>query len=340
MTITYSPEVTLAKILTPVPIQVNNKVIIPQIDSNNSYSFLIEYIPILTETQLVSLSSNRVIYIQCSVIYTHCDYSRRIRVFNLMIQKCVSLEEYYRYLDIESSMVFITKLFLHQLDSGIEISNALAEMNQLYFNNALSGLKDTQCQELLNQFLLCYIGLMKNRICCAEVERNKINNDMANYTRLKMLKSKVEEVMAFILPKIYNITSVIQGNNTFDYVYLNPCQCDSSSIEQDQVYLIDNGQYLILHFTEGDVNKQLIEVFFGEEMTFKIVGTYLHTERSVFDDNINKTKEEIQVVEKAISNLREKKCYYQELFFSFEGCISEAMYHIYIIDNLLGLKTV
>lgn len=255
-----------------------------------------------------------------------------------MIQKCVSLEEYYRYIDVESSIVFITKLFIQQLNTGISISNALAEVNQLYFNSALSGLKDTQCHELLHQFLLCYIGLMKNRICCVEVEKNKINNDMLNYSKLKILKSKVEEVMSLILPKIYNITEVIQGNCLFDNVYLTPCLCNSNSIQSDQVYLIDNGQYLILHFTEGDMNKQLIEVFFGEGMTFEIVGSYFHSERSVFEDPINKDKDEIRRVEKAINDLREKKCYYQELFFSFEGCLSETMYIIHLISNIFRVK--
>ena len=137
---------------------------------------------------------------------------------------------------------------------------------------------------------------------------------------------KIDDLLNIIVPKIYDITNILNNTDTFDNIYYQPINLNKEYINNDKVYLIDNGIFLTLYLAVGENNNKRLKLFFGDEMNFNNVGTVFHSEKNVFEENINRDDFELEKCKEIIDLIRNnKKNNYQDIFFSFEKSPSEAL---------------
>ena len=202
----------------------------------------------------------------------------------------------------------------------------MEEYKYKYFIFALSIFKQINLNELLSSFILCYLGIMKHKFFCLENVKYKINIDDMLAGRNNLLKMKIDDLLNVIVPKIYDITNVLNNSDNFENVFYQPVYLNKESILNDKVYLIDNGLFLNFYFTEGENNNKRLKIFFGENKTFDNVGKEFHSEKSVFEENINCDDFEVEKCKEIVDIIRNnKKNYYQDIFFSFSKSSSEAL---------------
>ena len=323
----YFPlNIELSQCLSKMPLQVDNDFLLSNIDIEQTFSFIFNYKNKDNSKEKVSggaLKNQTIIFFQFSIIYTNIEGIRLIRVFNLKVPVC-SYDDYLKNIDNEAYYSLISKLLINKIYESKNISNSLSEINQLYLMNSLNFMAHKNYNELLSQGLLYYLGFMKNKIFCIEPQKYKLNQDEINFLYKLILKESINEIMTILLPKIYDLNKIFYSNDSFENISMNPIQLSMGEIKKDSIYLMDNGQFFDFHITFGPKSKERIKLFFGEKMTPEIVGTYFHNEISVFENNINKDNFEIESCNDAIGYLRFKKCnLYQDVFFSFEGTLSE-----------------
>ena len=337
-----SPKVVMNQNLTNIPVQVNNSFLFPCINLNQSYSFVLHYKEFKSkENQELINNASAIgnnfdayskeeeltyIYIQFSIIYTSLEGIRIIRIINKRINICHDKLEFFRNIDIESVCTTMTKFLVKLLSQSNNVFNAIAEYKYKYFIYALSLIKQMNLEELITSFMVCYLGIMKNKYFCLEPLKYKLNLDEINVGRNNLLTVRTEDLINIIIPKIYDITNVLNNTESFDNIFYQPVNLSKNSIQKDRVYLFDNGMFLNFHFRDGEKNRERIKVFFGEEMNFENVGTYYHSEQSVFEENKNCDDFEVEKC-KEIANIvrNNKKNIFQDIFFSFENSPSEAI---------------
>ncbi len=322
----FPSNIIISQCLSKMPLQVNNDFLLSNIDIEQTFSFIFDYKSKDNSKEKVSggaLKNQTIIFFQFSIIYTNIEGMRLIRVFNLKVPVC-TYNDYIKNIDLEAYYSLITKLLINKIYESKNISNSLSEINQLYLMNSLNFMAHMNYNELLSQGLLYYLGFMKNKIFCIEPQKFKLNPDEINFLYKLILKESINEIMTILIPKIYDLNKIFYSNDSFENISLNPIQLSMGEIKKDSIYLMDNGQFFDFHITFGPKSKERIKLFFGDKMTPEIVGTYFHNEISVFEDNINKDNFEIESCNDAIGYLRFKKCnLYQDVFFSFEGTLSE-----------------
>ena len=339
-----TPSVIINQNLSIMPVQVNNSFLFPCMDVNQSYSFILHYKEFKSKEnqELINNTSpmgNRFksnlneqkenlndIYIQFSIIYTSLEGIRIIRIINKKINICHDKLDYFRNIDIESVCATMTKFLIKLLNESNNIYNSIAEYKYKYFIYALSIIKQMNLDELITSFLLCYLGIMKNKFFCLEPMKYKFNLDEILAGRNNLLKLKIDDLINVIIPKIFDITNVLNNSDNFDNVFYQPINLSKNSIYKDRIYLIDNGIFLNFYFCDGEKNRERIKIFFGDEMNFDNVGTFFHSEQSVFEENKNCDDFEVEKCKEIANILRNnKKNNFQDIFFSFENSPSEGI---------------
>ena len=335
-----SPNITIKQNLSIIPVQVNNSFLFPSIDINQTFSFFLEYKQFKSKENQEIINSTKTegdvynseekelneIFIQFSIIYTSLDGIRIIRIINKKIPVFDNKIEYIKNIDIESACCLMTKFLIKLLSQNGNVMTTMEEYKYKYFIFALSIFKQINLNELLSSFILCYLGIMKHKFFCLENVKYKINIDDMLAGRNNLLKMKIDDLLNVIVPKIYDITNVLNNSDNFENVFYQPVYLNKESILNDKVYLIDNGLFLNFYFTEGENNNKRLKIFFGENKTFDNVGKEFHSEKSVFEENINCDDFEVEKCKEIVDIIRNnKKNYYQDIFFSFSKSSSEAL---------------
>ena len=335
-----SSNITIKQNLSIIPVQVNNSFLFPSIDINQTFSFFLEYKQFKSKENQEIINSTKTegdvynseekelneIFIQFSIIYTSLDGIRIIRIINKKIPVFDNKIEYIKNIDIESACCLMTKFLIKLLSQNGNVMTAMEEYKYKYFIFALSIFKQINLNELLSSFILCYLGIMKHKFFCLENVKYKINIDDMLAGRNNLLKMKIDDLLNVIVPKIYDITNVLNNSDNFENVFYQPVYLNKESILNDKVYLIDNGLFLNFYFTEGENNNKRLKIFFGENKTFDNVGKEFHSEKSVFEENINCDDFEVEKCKEIVDIIRNnKKNYYQDIFFSFSKSSSEAL---------------
>ena len=328
--------------LSIIPAQFNNSFLFPSININETFSFFLKYKEYKSKEnqELLNNISNENntfkkekenqdinnIYIQFGIIYTSLEGIRIIRIINKKINICFDKIEYIRNIDIESACCLMIKFLINLMKKEKNALNAMAEYKYKYFIFALTIFKQCNLNELLSSFILCYLGIMKHKFFCVEPSKYKLNIEEIKSGRNSLLKMKIDDILNVMVPKIYDITNILNNTDNFENVYYQPINLNKESIYNDKVYLIDNSLFLTFYFSEGKNNNKRLKIFFGDEMNFNNVGNLFHSEQSVFEDNENCDDFEVEKCKEIIDIIRNnKKNNYQDIFFSFAKSPSEAL---------------
>ena len=335
-----TPILDIKQNLSIIPAQVNNSFLFPCININETFTFLLQYKEIKQKSnQNTKNNSNNIdnsfnqgnqdinnIYIQFGIIYTSLEGIRIIRIINKKVNVCFDKIEYIKNIDIESVCCIMIKFLISLLKKDRNPLNAMTAYKYKYYMLALSIFKQSNLNELSSSFILCYLGIMKHKFFCLDPSKYKLNIEEIKSGRNSLLKMKIDDILNIIVPKIYDITSVLNNTDNFENIYYQPINLNKDSIYNDKVYLIDNGLFLTFYFSEGDNNNKRLKIFFGDKMNFNNVGNIFHSEQSVFEDNVNCDDFEVEKCKEIIDLIRNnKKINYQDIFFSFAKSPSEAL---------------
>jgi len=335
-----TPILDIKQNLSIIPAQVNNSFLFPCININETFTFLLQYKEIKQKSnQNTKNNSNNIdnsfnqgnqdinnIYIQFGIIYTSLEGIRIIRIINKKVNVCFDKIEYIKNIDIESVCCIMIKFLISLLKKDRNPLNAMAAYKYKYYMLALSIFKQSNLNELSSSFILCYLGIMKHKFFCLDPSKYKLNIEEIKSGRNSLLKMKIDDILNIIVPKIYDITSVLNNTDNFENIYYQPINLNKDSIYNDKVYLIDNGLFLTFYFSEGENNNKRLKIFFGDKMNFNNVGNIFHSEQSVFEDNVNCDDFEVEKCKEIIDLIRNnKKNNYQDIFFSFAKSPSEAL---------------
>ena len=335
-----TPILDIKQNLSIIPAQVNNSFLFPCININETFTFLLQYKEIKQKTnQNTKNNSNNIdnsfnqdnqdinnIYIQFGIIYTSLEGIRIIRIINKKVNVCFDKMEYIKNIDIESVCCIMIKFLISLLKKDRNPLNAMTAYKYKYYMLALSIFKQSNLNELSSSFILCYLGIMKHKFFCLDPSKYKLNIEEIKSGRNSLLKMKIDDILNIIVPKIYDITSVLNNTDNFENIYYQPINLNKDSIYNDKVYLIDNGLFLTFYFSEGENNNKRLKIFFGDKMNFNNVGNIFHSEQSVFEDNVNCDDFEVEKCKEIIDLIRNnKKNNYQDIFFSFAKSPSEAL---------------
>ena len=335
-----TPILDIKQNLSIIPAQVNNSFLFPCININETFTFLLQYKEIKQKiNQNKKNNSNNIdnsfnqdnqdinnIYIQFGIIYTSLEGIRIIRIINKKVNVCFDKMEYIKNIDIESVCCIMIKFLISLLKKDRNPLNAMTAYKYKYYILALSIFKQSNLNELSSSFILCYLGIMKHKFFCLDPSKYKLNIEEIKSGRNSLLKMKIDDILNIIVPKIYDITSVLNNTDNFENIYYQPINLNKDSIYNDKVYLIDNGLFLTFYFSEGENNNKRLKIFFGDKMNFNNVGNIFHSEKSVFEDNVNCDDFEVEKCKEIIDLIRNnKKNNYQDIFFSFAKSPSEAL---------------
>ena len=335
-----TPILDIKQNLSIIPAQVNNSFLFPCININETLTFLLQYKEIKQKSnQNTKNNSNNIdnsfnqgnqdinnIYIQFGIIYTSLEGIRIIRIINKKVNVCFDKMEYIKNIDIESVCCIMIKFLISLLKKDRNPLNAMTAYKYKYYMLALSIFKQSNLNELSSSFILCYLGIMKHKFFCLDPSKYKLNIEEIKSGRNSLLKMKIDDILNIIVPKIYDITSVLNNTDNFENIYYQPINLNKDSIYNDKVYLIDNGLFLTFYFSEGENNNKRLKIFFGDKMNFNNVGNIFHSEQSVFEDNVNCDDFEVEKCKEIIDLIRNnKKNNYQDIFFSFAKSPSEAL---------------
>ena len=335
-----TPILDIKQNLSIIPAQVNNSFLFPCININETFTFLLQYKEIKQKSnQNTKNNSNNIdnsfnqgnqdinnIYIQFGIIYTSLEGIRIIRIINKKVNVCFDKMEYIKNIDIESVCCIMIKFLISLLKKDRNPLNAMTAYKYKYYMLTLSIFKQSNLNELSSSFILCYLGIMKHKFFCLDPSKYKLNIEEIKSGRNSLLKMKIDDILNIIVPKIYDITSVLNNTDNFENIYYQPINLNKDSIYNDKVYLIDNGLFLTFYFSEGENNNKRLKIFFGDKMNFNNVGNIFHSEQSVFEDNVNCDDFEVEKCKEIIDLIRNnKKINYQDIFFSFAKSPSEAL---------------
>lgn len=69
----------------------------------------------------------------------------------------------------------------------------------------------------LAYYPLYMLGVLKHRVCCKDEIGYKLDYDLSNFLRIKLLKLSHFEVMSFIYPRIYPLHTLATDSKLGDY---------------------------------------------------------------------------------------------------------------------------
>ena len=280
------------------------------------------------------------LYIQSALLYSYGDGTRRIRVHNLCLPLSTDIKNIYKEINSEMLATFYLKDTIDKLYKTKNIANSIISTDT-QFKNFIDKVMSSQNKiekELLpnlDYLPLYMIGMFKHRIFCKEEIEKNYDIDISNFLRISLQKLSSQEIISFIVPSIYslhdlesdlNIGTYNQENGIFNLPsMISPTK---SAMEDNGLYLIDNG-YMLIIYVKKDVSTKIFQNLFGvENLSFL---TMIINEDNVFDENNN--NEFKNRIKNILDYIREGKSIYQNLVFVFEGEGGERIINESLIED-------
>ena len=282
----------------------------------------------------ISQKIDNYIYIQSCLLYSHGDGTRRMRVHNLCLPISSNNSQIYDSIDPEFLACFWAQKSSHLIFKYRNLEKSITKIENEFFNMMTEYLSNQEYvkKELSNEMrmlLLFFLSVMK--LCLFNKKKdNGFQNDidLSNYYRLKILKIPIDEILAFIYPRIYLLDDI----SNLNYGEFPDVANDSKEgINQGNFFLIDNGFFLGI-YCKKNIDKKIIESIFGEYDLEKINFLEIN-ESNVFDEN-NEGNEIKNKIKYLIDCIRDGKDIYQKIVFVFEGINDENfLKEILVEDN-------
>ena len=323
----FSHKFGVKDYITPVLLYNKEMVFFPNLDSDQNYSFILE----MNYQNNYESSENYIInddftYLQAALFYNRGDGNKILRVYNLRFPVSSNAKDIYDSINPEIfGAMTCQKLIMdmHRSKKLVENVNKLEKNFYDFFNGYFNNLNifKKELSEEMKIYSLYVLGIFKN--CLFNKNDKGINNDddLTNFFLSKMQKIKIEEILCFIYPRIYSLDNLLNLDQDYNYE-IPPIINDNieALINSGNIFLIDNGFYLILYL-RNEINKNIIVDLFDvndiNEINFETIN-----EGNIFDYNDKKSQLKNRIIE-IIDNIRNIKSVFQNLKIIFEGINDE-----------------
>ena len=246
----FSHKFGIKDYLTPCLIYNKEIIYFPNLDSDQSFSFILE----MNYNNDYESSENYTInedyfFMQINYLFNKGNGKKIIRVFNYRFNVTNNPRDIYDSINAENLSVIclqklITDLYRNKniIESLNKFENKFKEIYQGYFNNLNKIMKELNDE--MKFFSLYILGILKN--CLFNKNDKGMNNDvdLTNFFLCKIQKLKIEEILCFIYPRIYALNETLNNENSFPQVINTNLE---SLLSNGNIFLIDNGFNLILY---------------------------------------------------------------------------------------------
>ena len=335
---------------TPILITNVDLFIFPTCDSDQNYLFSISPPSIKKEEEEEnekktnfynnSTPKENYVYIQSALLYSYGDGTRRIRVHNLCLPISTNIRHIYNEVNSEVLASYYLKDTIDKIYKTKNISNAIISTDTQFkhFIDRVMSVQHKMNNELLpnlDYLPLYMIGMFKHRIFCKEEVDKNYDIDISNFLRISLQKLSSQEILSFIVPSIYSLHELEDDKNigtynseTNEFNIPNIISSSKSAMEENGLYLIDNGYLLIIYVKKG-ASPYIIKNLFGvEDLKFL---TMIINEDNIFgEDNGNEFKDRIKNI---LDYIRGGKSIFQNLIFVFEGAGGERIINESLIED-------
>ena len=335
---------------TPILISNGDLFIFPTGDSDQNYLFSVSPPPSKTPEDGENEKSNNYmtntekkenyVHIQSALLYSYGDGTRRIRVHNLCLPISTNIRHIYNEVNADILAVHYLKDTIDKIYKIKNIANAIISTDTQFkhFIDKVISIQHKMNKELLpnlDYLPLYMIGMFKHRMFCKdEIEKN-YDIDISNFLRISLQKLSPQEILTFIVPSIYSLHE-LESNKTIgtydsetgEFNLPNLISSTKNSMEENGLYLIDNGYLLIIYVKKG-VSPYILKNLFGvENLSFL---TMVINEDNVFSENDNNEfKERIR---NTLDYIRGGKSIFENLIFVFEGAGGERIINESLIED-------
>jgi len=217
----FSRGYKISSFVTPILISNGDLMIMSTLDSDQSYAVQIEAVHTLDNNpqsiNTYNINADPFMHIQCAILYTHGDGSRRIRVHNLCLPVVNRLIDVFEGVDAEGLNVFLLKYIIDKIFKTKKITNSVLQLSSMTKSMISSALMTQHSlkKELpsnLIPFILYMLGALKHRVLCRDEVERKLDIDLSNYMRIKIQKLSVFDIQSFIYPRIYPVQALLEDN--------------------------------------------------------------------------------------------------------------------------------
>ena len=325
----FSHKFGIKDYITPVLLYNKEIIYFPNLDSEQNYSFNIEMnykgktrnsidINDKTDSSEDYIINDDFMYMQVALMYIRGDGKKIIRVYNLCFPVSSKPEDIYNSINPEilgsiNAQLMVLEIYRNKQlkDSVINYEKNFYDIMKAYFNNMNMAITKKDLSDNMKTFVLYILGIFKN--CLFNKNEKGFNNDIdiTNFYFSKIQKMKIDEILCFIYPRIYPLNNILDGNN-----FPNIINTDWNSMENNgNIFLIDNGFYLILYIKNNLEKNYLLNLFDVDDIN-KINYMEINEENFFVDNDNNSLKNKIM---NFIDSIRSSKTLIQNLKFIFEG---------------------
>ena len=320
--------------------------VFPTGDSDQNYLINVEPPSVTTEDEKTKsnnynkIDDNRqYLYIQNSLFYSYGDGTRRIRIHNLCIPLSSNVGHIYKKINPELLASFYLKETINKIYKNKNISNSILSTDDQFkhFIDKVKSIENRMNRELmpnLTYLPLYMIGMFKHRIFCKDEIDKNYDLDISNYLRVSLQKMSYQEITSFICPSIYSLHEFENNKKlgTYDSITKefnipNVISLSKSAMEENGLYLIDNGYLLIIYIRKNVSQYILLNLFGVENLSFL---TMIINEENVFGEESNEFKDRIKNL---LDYIRAQKSIFQNLIFVFEGAGGERIINEALIED-------
>ena len=286
-----------------------------------------------------SAKTENYVYIQSALLYSYGDGTRRIRIHNLCLPISTNIAHIYNEVNSDILATHYLKDTIDKIYKTKNISNAIISTDTQFkhFIDKVMSTQNRAKKELLPclEYLPLYmIGMFKHRIFCKEEIEKNYDIDISNFLRISLQKLSSQEIITFIVPSIYSLHELENDKNVGTYSengefnIPNMISSNKSSMQENGLYLIDNGYLLIIYVKKG-ASPYIIKNLFGVD-NLKSLNKVIN-EDNIFDENdSNEFKERIKNI---LDYIRGSKSLFQNLIFVFEGAGGERIINDSLIED-------
>jgi len=280
------------------------------------------------------------LYIQSALLYSYGDGTRRIRIHNLCLPLTTNIKHIYNEINAEMVATYYLKDTIDKLYKTKNIANSIISTDT-QFKQFIDKVMSTQNKiekdllPNLDYLPLYMIGMFKHRIFCKEEIEKNYDIDISNFLRISLQKLSPQEIISFIVPSVYSLHDLEEDKTIGTYNKENGLfnmpnliSSSKSAMEDNGLYLIDNGYMLIIYVKKNVSSNIFMNLFGVENLSFL---TMIINEDNVFDENSsNEFKERIKNI---LDYIRGGKSIYQNLVFVFEGEGGERIINESLIED-------
>ncbi|KAJ8982087.1 hypothetical protein NQ317_011085 [Molorchus minor] len=218
------------------------------------------------------LSEDEGVYIQVALLYTSCSGQRRLRVLNLSLKTCSQMADLYRSCDLDTIVNYISKQSVHRLlehnpkavkDALVNrAAQILATYRKFCASPSSAGqLILPECMKLLPLYVN---SLLKSDALSGGSD---MTIDDRSFVMQAVMIMDVPTSMNYFYPRLIPLHDLDISNLT--ETIPQPIRCTYEKMNEQGVYILENGIHMFLWFGLG-VDPDFIQKVFGAPSAIQV----------------------------------------------------------------------